>query len=99
MAVNLSRGIAVRLRYIKFCRELIQRNYPEGFETINPVSYRTGRFGVVHLTHPSKGNGTIDAWLNADVVSPDESSRKRASARKREQAIQAIKGFGVTVES
>lgn len=76
--------------YIKQCRQLVRGLYPDGFEDIDDVSYKTSRFMCVHLTHPSKGNGTVDAWLNTDVSNPHESSRKKASARKRELAVRVI---------
>lgn len=85
--------------YIAQCRALIQKLYPDGFAVIDDVSYKTNRFCVVHLTHPSKGNGTIDAWLNVNANDPMESSRKRASAQKREKAIRRISLLGFAVES
>jgi len=75
--------------------------YPSasGFVEIDAVTYKTQNFLCVHLAHPSKGNGTIDFWLNNDLTDSKASNRNKASARKRELAIMAIEGQDLTKAS
>ncbi|MEW8403485.1 MAG: hypothetical protein AB2689_21730 [Candidatus Thiodiazotropha taylori] len=89
-SVKLVCFLGVTDAYIKNCKSLMRSLYPNGFKEINGIAYKTNQFLCVHLTHPSKGNGTIDAWLNTDVANPTESTRKIASAKKREMAINTI---------
>ena len=56
--------------------------YPNDFHKINDVAYSGGGFLWVHLTHPSKGNGTIKSWLTR--------AEENKSGMKREMAIDAI---------
>ncbi len=95
-SVRLICFLGVTDSYIKKCKKLIYSLYPDGFEDIDDVSYKTKGFYCVHLTHPSKGNGTISAWLDTDLNDPNASSRKKASARKREKAINFIKTNGLS---
>ncbi|NVZ07996.1 hypothetical protein HW932_01820 [Allochromatium humboldtianum] len=94
-SVDLVCLLGVTDPYIRQCRNLFRFLYPDGFKEIDAVTYRTKNFLCVHLTHPSKGNGTIKAWLNADTRNPSESSRKKASAIKREMAINSITTNGL----
>jgi len=73
--------------YIKnFCRKM-QDLHPVGFRRINEVAYENNRLLWVHLTHPSKGNGTLNAWLTG---SPNETP-----GRKRELASQLLRARGL----
>lgn len=76
--------------YIKNCRKIIKQIYPHNFSEINAVCYKTENFTCIHLTHPSKGNGTIGAWLKADVNDPLTPKRQITSAQKRELAIEGV---------
>lgn len=89
-SVKLVCFLGVTDTYIKKCKKVIRSLYPSGFNEIDAVTYKTQNFLCVHLTHPSKGNGTIDAWLNTDLTDSKASNRKKASARKREMAIKSI---------
>lgn len=73
--------------YIRCVRETMKRLHPAGFRTMSDVAYKNDKRLWVHLTHPSKGNGTLNAWLNGDV-------RSNASAAKRELAIEALREDG-----
>lgn len=89
-SVKLICFLGVTDQYIKKCRNLMDKMYSDGFTQINEVAYATERFVCVHLTHPSKGNGTKEAWLETDPNDPDAPSRKVASAKKRKLAQAVI---------
>ena len=80
--------------YIKSCRKIIKEIYPHNFSIINDVCYKTDNLLCIHLTHPSKGNGTIGAWLAADVNNPLTPKRQVTSAKKRELAIEGLRHNG-----
>lgn len=81
--------------YIRSCRNLMHQFHPDGFRMINEVAYANDKYVWVHVTHPSKGNGTIGAWLNAESDDLKESSRNRASGNKKDLAIAAIRNCGL----
>jgi len=93
-SVELICFLGVTDQYIKKCKNIIKSLYPTGFKDIDVISYKTNRFLCVHLTHPSKGNGTKDAWLETDLLDDNAPSRNKASARKRDMAIKAIGSTG-----
>ncbi len=66
--------------YVRKFRAQMAKLHPNGFHQINTVAYENKEFVWVHLTHPSKGNGTIGAWLNKDES--DTSGRKRVLAAR-----------------
>jgi hypothetical protein len=80
--------------YIKNCRKIIKKIYPHNFSIINDVCYKTDDFTCIHLTHPSKGNGTIGAWLEADPNNSSTPKRQITSAKKRELAIEGLRHNG-----
>lgn len=80
--------------YIKNCRKIIKEIYPDNFSIMNDVCYKTNKFICVHLTHPSKGNGTIGAWLEADTKNPLTPKGQITSGRKRELAIEGLQYNG-----
>ena len=80
--------------YIKNCRRIIKALYPNNFSVINDVCYKTDNFICIHLTHPSKGNGTIGAWLEADINNPLTPKKHITSAKKRELAIEGLRHNG-----
>lgn len=94
-SVELICFLGVTDKYIDECKKIVEKLYPKGFKTINAVSYKNDNFTCVHLTHPSKGNGTKDAWLDADVTDINESSRKKASGKKRILAQSTIASTGL----
>ena len=51
--------------------------YPNEFEEINTVAYRTENILWVHLTHPSPGNGTVKFWLNGEGKSGEKMSEAK----------------------
>lgn len=73
--------------YIKNFRRRMQEVHPQGFHVINVVAYEDHRLLWVHLTHPSKGNGTLNAWLTSGSNEP--------SGRKRELAYQILRARGL----
>lgn len=89
-SIELICFLGVTDQYIKKCKAIIKNLYPSEFKDIDGISYRTNQFLCVHLTHPSKGNGTKDAWLETNVSDDKAPSRNKASARKRDMAIRAI---------
>jgi hypothetical protein len=46
--------------YVRSVRKRMQQLHPEGFRQINQVAYQNSRMLWVHLTHPSRGNGTLN---------------------------------------
>ncbi len=52
--------------YIKHCRETVKCLHPNDFGIVNDVAYASGQLLWLHVTHPSKGNGSIKAWLEGD---------------------------------
>lgn len=74
--------------YIKSIRNRMKTLHPKGFKVINEVAYRNENILWVHLTHPSRGNGTISAWLSDDAT--------KTSAKKRFKAIEALRVTGIT---
>jgi hypothetical protein len=95
-SVELVCFLGVTDQYIKKCKNIVKKLYPAGFEDIDTISYNTNQFLCVHLTHPSKGNGTKDAWLDTDLLDDTATSRNKASAKKRDIAIKAIGKTGAT---
>lgn len=73
--------------YVRSFRKKMQALHPEGFRIINEMAYRNNAMLWVHVTHPSRGNGTLNAWLKRD--SDDTSGRKRLLA------IEALRGVGI----
>lgn len=73
--------------YIRNIRKKMKELHPDGFREINRVAYENNRLLWVHLTHPSKGNGTLNAWLSSDS--------DNGSGRKRELAIEALRQKGL----
>jgi hypothetical protein len=72
-------------RYIKHCKQLMKKMHPAGFMELNEVAYRNDRHVWVHLTHPSKGNGTLKAWLHG--------TRDNTSAIKKQKAEEIVKSI------
>lgn len=68
--------------YIRNFRERMKSLHSRGFRVINEVAYRNDDLLWVHLTHPSRGNGTLNAWL--------EKSAHNTSGRKCLLAIEAM---------
>jgi hypothetical protein len=73
--------------YIKKFRDKMRGLHPIGFRDINEVAYENERMLWVHLTHPSKGNGTLKAWLTGGA--------NETSGRKRELAFQILRDRGL----
>ena len=55
--------LGVTEAYIKQCYQLLKNLYPN-LQWINQVAYRSEDRLFVHLTHPSPGNGTYQAWID-----------------------------------
>lgn len=72
--------------YFRKFRQQMKKLHPNGFQDINRVAYRNDLFVWVHLTHPSRGNGTRTAWLYGNSTT--------TSGMKREMAAQVIEQFG-----
>lgn len=81
-SVKVVFALGVTDAYIRHFRERMKSLHPKGFRVINEVAYRNDDFLWVHLTHPSRGNGTIRAWLSATA--------EDTSGRKRLRAIEAL---------
>jgi hypothetical protein len=73
--------------YIKKMKHVVRTFYPHTFKEINSVAYETDALVWIHLAHPSKGNGHLSNWLEANSSNP--------SGRKREMAIEIIKTFNL----
>jgi hypothetical protein len=73
--------------YIKSVREKMRELRPVGFRVLNAVAYENDRVLWVHLTHPSRGNGTLNAWLT--------SGTNETSGHKRELASQVLRDRGL----
>ena len=61
-------------------KALVKNIHFDTYSEINEVSYKTGNVFWIHVTHPSKANGTIKAWLKGDVN--DSSGLKSSMAKK-----------------
>jgi len=55
--------LGVTEAYIKQCHQLLKTLYPD-LQWVNQVAYRSEDRLFVHLTHPSPGNGTYQAWID-----------------------------------
>lgn len=55
--------LGVTEAYIKQCYQLLKTLYPD-LQWINQVTYKSDDRLFVHLTHPSPGNGTYQAWID-----------------------------------
>ena len=73
--------------YVKSVREKMHNLHPIGFRVINTIAYENNRLLWVHLTHPSMGNGTLNAWLTGGTDT--------TSGCKRELAYQVLRGRGL----
>jgi len=77
--------------YIKKMKSLVHRLHPITYMEIDDISYEAGGVLWLHITHPSKGNGHLSAWLHKDS--------SNASGRKRNQAIHLINKYGFGINS
>lgn len=77
--------------YIDGCRRLIRDLHNASFDSVNTVSYRTGKVYWTHISHPSGLNGHHPAWLRGDPASK--------AGRKRMLATEAIHQSGVKLQS
>jgi len=73
--------------YVRSFRKKMQALHPEGFRVINKMAYQNNNVLWVHVTHPSRGNGTLNAWLTRG----DDDT----SGSKRLLAIDALRSFGI----
>lgn len=77
--------------YIKKMKSLVQEVHPTTYKEVDGISYEAGGVLWLHITHPSKGNGHLSAWLNKDA--------SNASGKKRIQAIQLMDSYGYGISS
>lgn len=68
--------------YIKEVKSVMQRLHRSTFKDVGPVSFIAGGVPWVHITHPSKGNGHLSAWLKGD--------EENSSGRKQKIAVREI---------
>lgn len=73
--------------YVSSIRKKMQDLYPVGFRVINAVAYENERLLWVHLTHPSRGNGTLNAWLTSPT--------NETPGRKRDLAYHVLRARGL----
>jgi hypothetical protein len=79
--------LGVTEAYVRNCRKKVRELHPIGFRDINPIAYEARGILWVHLTHPSKGNGTLNAWLTREV--------NDTSGRKSQLAVDVIRARGL----
>lgn len=70
-------------RYIKKIKTLIRSLHPTSFRDVNAVSFMASGALWVHLTHPSRGNGHLSAWLKGDQSSTSGAKRNLAATTIR----------------
>lgn len=73
--------------YVRSFQKKMQALHPEGFRVINKMAYRNNEMLWVHVTHPSRGNGTLNAWLTRGGGD--------TSGHKRLLAIEALRSVGI----
>ena len=73
--------------YIKNFRKKMEELHPQGFHVINAVAYENHCLLWVHLTHPSMGNGTLNAWLTRATDTTSGRKRELASRILRERRL------------
>ena len=69
--------------YVRSFRRKMRELHPHGFRDINLIAYENSRMLWVHLTHPSRGNGTLNAWLTRGA---DDTS-----GHKKELAVEVLR--------
>jgi hypothetical protein len=73
--------------YVRSFRKTMQSLHPDGFREVNEMAYQNNNMLWVHVTHPSRGNGTIKAWLTQGT--------EDTSGHKRLLAIEALRSLGI----
>ena len=78
-SVKLVAMLGTDNRYIKNIKALIGSLHPTSFREVNSVSFMASGALWVHLTHPSKGNGHLSAWLKGDQSNTSGGKRNLAA--------------------
>jgi hypothetical protein len=79
--------LGVNNTYIRKFRNKMRGLHPVGFREINEVAYENKCILWVHLTHPSKANGTLNAWLNGGANETSGHKRELASELLRDRGL------------
>jgi hypothetical protein len=70
-------------RYIKGVKGLIRAIHPSTFAEVNRIAFKAAGALWIHLTHPSRGNGNLSAWLRGDPANTSGAKRNLAEATIR----------------
>lgn len=91
-SVSLVAMLGTDDRYIKGIKSLIRSLHPASFSDVNSVSFMASGALWVHLTHPSKGNGHLSAWLKGDQSNTSGAKRNLAAATIQSSNLSRVSG-------